>query len=152
MNHSAKMQEGHAAQGGFTLIELMIVVAVVAILAAIAFPSYQEHVRKSRRASAKTALLDIASREERYYTLNNSYTSLPGNLGVAAFPAPVPADTASPYYNVSVVAADATSYSLQAVPTGPQAADDCGTYTLNQLGVQGITGNSASMSAATCWH
>lgn len=61
---------------GFTLIELMIAVAVVGILAAIAYPSYQDSVRKARRADAKSALLDAAQRQERFYTENNQYTNV----------------------------------------------------------------------------
>ena len=139
--------------GGFTLIELMIAVAVVAILAAIAIPSYQSSIRKSRRQDAKTALLDLASREERYFTLNNAYTNgtavanslgytLPVNLGSAA----------APDYIMSVVtpaAATGTTFSLQAVPQGDQVNDRCGTYTLDNFGNQGNTGNTDPSS--TCW-
>ncbi|MDV7393712.1 type IV pilin protein, partial [Arthrospira platensis SPKY1] len=61
---------------GFTLIEVMIVVAIIAILAAIAYPSYQEQVRKSRRADAKVSLLDAVQRQERFFTVNNQYTGV----------------------------------------------------------------------------
>ena len=78
------------AHRGFTLIELMVVVAVVAILAAIAYPSYINQVRKSRRADAKSALLDLATRQERFFSTQNTYTNNAANLGYsAAFPQPV---------------------------------------------------------------
>src|SRR6267154_1626429 len=71
--------------GGFTLVELMIVVVIVAILASIAIPAYNSQIRKSRRTEAKTALLDLAGREERYFnTSNNTYTNLAVNLAYAA--------------------------------------------------------------------
>jgi type IV pilus assembly protein PilE len=68
---------------GFTLIELMVVVVIAGILAAVAYPAYTESVRKSRRAAAKTTMLQIAQQEERYYTENNKYVVLTG-LGYAS--------------------------------------------------------------------
>lgn len=76
MNRSGKRQSG------FTLIEVMIVVAIVGILAAIAYPSYQEIVRQTRRADAYSALMDIMARQERYFTDNNSYTDDLSKLGL----------------------------------------------------------------------
>lgn len=134
---------------GFTLIELMITVAVVAILAAIAIPAYQQYVMKSRRTAAKTAILELASREERYYTTHNTYSATAADLGYAALPADVP-DSATPYYRLNVVTANGnTEYSVSAAPTGAQAADGCGTFTVNHLGIQGNTGNTTS--TADCW-
>lgn len=135
---------------GFTLMELMIVVAVIGILAAIALPSYWNSVMKSRRTTAQTALLDLASREERYYTANNAYTS---DLTLLGFPAgtsvAVPDNSSNHYYDVSVtVPTNAASFSLQAAPAGTQAKDTaCATFTYNSSGVRGITGNSTT----PCW-
>ena len=70
-----------SAQGGFTLIELMIAVAIVGILVRLAYPAYTKSVMKSRRADAKTALLDLAAREERYLATANSYTNTATALG-----------------------------------------------------------------------
>ena len=129
---------------GFTLIELMIVVAVVAVLAAIAFPSYNNHVMKARRATAATCLMERAQFMERYYTTNLSYEG-------AADPAQC--QEVAAFYNIDFVAAPtARSYTLRAVPQGAQAARDtkCATLTLTSAGVRGIANGTAS-SAAECW-
>lgn len=130
---------------GFTLVELMIVVAITAILAAIALPAYQKQVRESHRASAKTALLDVASREERYYATNNNYTNLTG-LGYSSSTMQVPSATQN-YYNVTVSLTNSNAnFTATAAPTGNQSSDACGSYSVTDLGVQSVTG-----SATNCW-
>ena len=137
---------------GFTLIELMIAVVIVAILAAVALPSYQNSVRKSRRPDAKTALLDLAAREERYYTVNNTYTDVAANLGFAAFPLNL-GTGAKPDYSLSVSAFTATTFSLQATALNDQVNDTCGSYTLdnlgNQLNIHPVGAAAAAIFA--CW-
>ena len=93
--HSARARR----LAGFTLIELMVTVIVAAILVAIAVPSYTMQTRKSRRTDAKTALLDLAGREERYNSTNSVYTSVPGNLG---YTGPWPVKVGGGYYQISV--------------------------------------------------
>jgi type IV pilus assembly protein PilE len=132
---------------GFTLIELMIVVAIVGILAAIAIPAYRQYVMKSHRSVAKSTLMEMSGRMERYYTLNNAYPSSATSLGYSEAMVTVPS-AADPYYNVSVVNGG-NAYTLQAAPTGSQTGDTCDTYTLNNLGVQGNSG--ATSSSADCW-
>ncbi len=132
---------------GFTLIELMIVVAIVGILAAVAIPAYRQYVMKSHRSVAKSTLMEMSGRMERYYTLHNAYPASATSLGYSAATVSVPS-AADPYYNVSVVSGG-NAYTLQAVPTGSQTGDTCGTYTLNNLGVQGNSGNTTS--SADCW-
>ncbi|WP_104655329.1 type IV pilin protein [Ralstonia insidiosa] len=148
-------------QTGFSLMELMITVAIIAILARIAYPSYQQYVLKSHRADAKTALLDLATRQERFFTLQNNYTSSPTALGYASgasFPLAIQSGTQS-YYQLYVgvtgtAGASGTAapgYSASAVPTTAQAPDACGTYTINQLGVQGNANTATGTTSAQCW-
>jgi len=112
---------------GFTLIELMIVVAVVAILAAVAIPSYAEHVRKSRRAQAKADLVEVAQLMERYHTVQNTYVgyTLPSNQS--------PRDGTA-QYTVSLGNQTASTFTLTATPGTNQSKDKCGTMTLDQAG------------------
>ena len=131
---------------GFTLIELMIVVAVVAILAAIAYPSYQEQIRKSHRAKAKADLVEYAGLAERFHTTNNTYVgfSLPATVSPREAGAAV-------RYNLTPAGAftTANTFTITATPaTGQQSADRCGTLSLNQAGVKTETGSAA---LSECW-
>jgi len=138
---------------GFTMIELMVVVAVIGILTAIALPSYQSYVLKSKRTMAKTALLDLASREEKFYSTNNAYTAVAANLGYTAFPLSLLDDAGSNSptnrytVTVAVVAnANPPTFTLTATAVGRQSDDtSCLTFTLNSLGQQ------TSASASNCW-
>jgi len=132
---------------GFTLIELMIVVAIVGILSAIAYPSYQEYVKRAKRAEAQAALMELAQFMERHYTNNNGSYLVAGSPPAAPdLPFTVsPKDGGSAAYNLSLV--DGTkrqSYELQAVPTGMMAGDSCGTFKLDQRGKKSSTSGS-------CW-
>lgn len=152
-------------QAGFTLIELMITIVVATILISIAIPSYTSQMRKSRRTEAKTALLDLASRQERFYSTNSAYTNDAKNLGMDSTSKTLFQYTVgSSYYQVSVcvgasiptacsaaqaVNSSSATYYMVAVPIGTQNKDTlCGTYTLDNTGVQGNSGNSQTSG---CW-
>jgi type IV pilus assembly protein PilE len=130
---------------GFTLIELMITVAVIAIIAAIAYPSYQDQVRKSHRAEAKSELMQIAQNLERCYTANMSYISCDAGGGVA-----FPKTTQNGRYVISINSPrTANTYTLTAAPQGPQVKDTkCANFTLTETGAKGITGTS---TVQNCW-
>lgn len=136
---------------GFTLIEVMIVVAIVAILAAVAYPSYQESVRKARRAEAKAALVNAAQQLERLYTQNNSYAGATvGDLGTDTIRDHVPADRphGDATYLVVLNLPTATTYALTATRAGSQTSDTtCGDYSLTSTGVKSISAGTV----AACW-
>lgn len=131
---------------GFTLIELMITVAIISILAMVAVPSYFDSVRKSRRADAITALNQIAQAQERWRANNTSYTTVLGSTGLN-----VP-NPSSGYYTLSVTAASSASYSATATAAGAQLRDTrCATLTLAVSGGQFTYTSSPSGSSNECW-
>lgn len=137
---------GRTAVAGFTLIELMIVVAIVAILAAVATASYTFAVTKSRRAAATTCLQERAQFMERYYTTNLSYS------GAANPPAQCDGGLSPTHYVISFAAEpSASAYTLVATPMGGQASNDgkCGTLTLDAQGTRGKSGTASSIN--DCW-
>lgn len=131
-------------QHGFTLIELMITVAIVAILAAIAYPSYQEQVRRSNRTEGQRALLETAQRLERCYTEYNAYNAAACNVIDAAF------SSENGKYTVTGVATVST-FTLTATRAGSQASDRCGNFTYTHTNVKGISGATAGLTVADCW-
>ena len=145
--YSSRLRSGFRVQG-FTLIELMMVVAVISILAAIAYPSYQDYVTRSKRSDAKNALLEMASRQERYYFDNNTYTTDPTDLGYNADPATSPEG----YYTISISDDPTnditTGYTLTATPAAPFSDPACGNLTLNSRGVKDRSGSEIM---DRCW-
>jgi type IV pilus assembly protein PilE len=138
------------ARRGFTLIEAMIVVAIISILAAVAYPSYAQHVARGKRADAKAALLEMAQWMERQYTVTSTYNTLGDGTAITASKLPVKQSPRSgaATYDISFAAGEptASTFVLQAVPTGSMAGDACGTLTLNNTGARGSAG-----TAANCW-
>jgi type IV pilus assembly protein PilE len=141
------------AYGGFTLIEVMVVVAIVGILAAIAYPSYQSYVLKGQRSEGKAKLMEIMQAQERYNSQNQSYAT---NLGTgkdglgfnAAANAPVSSETR--LYNISAQAcAGQTIASCVLLTATPTRNDpECTTLTLDSRGTRGSSGTATSQ---TCW-
>lgn len=129
---------------GFTLVELIIAVAVVGILAAVALPSYQSHIAASRRADAKSALLGAAQVMERYYTERGTYVGAAlGSTGL------YPSASPQGYYTLSIASQSASAFSLTATRAGAQVGDKCGNYTYDQAGAKGLA--SATYTVAQCW-
>lgn len=137
------------SSAGFTLIEVMIVVVIVGILAAVAYPSYQEHVRKAKRADAQAALMELSQFMERYYTSNGRYVNSDGDAPELPFDA-APKDGGSKSYDLAFAenSPTANSYELEAIPTGSMANDKCGTLTLANTGAKG---QDAGATLAECW-
>ncbi len=145
-------------QAGFTLIELMIVVAIIGILSAIAYPSYVESVRKSKRADARAQLLEVAQYMQKFYSQNDRYDKANNDAATAvAIPAAlttVPrAGAGNTYYTISFVdgTLSARGYTLQAVPSATMLNDKCGTFRVNQVGQRTVYNAAAGMNAASCW-
>ncbi|NUO75403.1 MAG: type IV pilin protein [Lysobacter sp.] len=135
-----------ATAPGFTLIELMVALAILGILVGIAYPAYLDSVRKSRRGQAKADLLELAQRAERFHTQGNSYVGFGASLSAADRQSP---RTGAAAYTLRVSDETANGYTLRAEPSGAQANDTaCAGLSLNQAGVKGSTG---SAGAAHCW-
>lgn len=136
--------------GGFTLIELMIVVAILGILATIAVPSYNEYIRRGARADARTVLLENAQFLERNFTLATSYSKDSANVDIV-LPILNSPRTGTAVYVIVANPLTPTTYTLSATPIvgGRMDGDACGSLTLTHLGQRGTTG---TLSAADCWN
>ena len=140
---------------GFTLVELVIAVAIVGLLAAVALPAYNTSIMKGRRVDAKNAILDLAAREEKYFSTNNTYTNDLSKLGLSTTAGTLQLAVMSgstSYYTLSVPTQTTTTYTLNAVATGSQVSDACGNYVVDYLGTQSNY-NAAGVISTTmrCW-
>jgi type IV pilus assembly protein PilE len=138
-------------RGGFTLLELMIVLAVMAILAAIAITSYSRYGFRARRTDGQKLLLAIANAEERYYALHNTYA----DLATIGYSTTATATSEGSYYTAAVALTTINSlagqgYTATATPAAgnSQARDTCAALTLTDAGVKGYSGTTANGS---CW-
>lgn len=128
---------------GFTLIDLLIACIILAILAAIAYPTYAGHLRKAHRTDAKTILLETAQYMERYYSTHNTYAG--ASVDAISAVCPKGADASRARYHLSFAnTPTASAFTLQAVPVNGQEADPCGILTVNQLGAH-------TPGMAGCW-
>jgi type IV pilus assembly protein PilE len=139
-------------QQGFTLIELMIAVAIAGTLASIAYPSYAKYIQKAKRAQAQAALMSMASAMEQWrIENNNNYLGAKDATTekILIFANSVPTDGGTKTYTLSIPALNQTSYTLMATPEGAQLNDECGSLTLNSAGKKAaVKDNVAIMD---CW-
>lgn len=138
------MPEFSCSQRGFTLLSVMIAVAIIGILATIAYPRYMDQVRQSRRTEATSMLMRAANRQERYYTVEYTYADSMAKLGL-------PTVTENGWYKVRVTRASDTAFEITATPRGGQTGDICAKLTINQLGQQKAYNDSGAVISDKCW-
>lgn len=136
------------AQRGFTLIEVLIVIAILGIISAIALPSYRDYIRKGNRAEARTALLEAAQFMERFYAAANQYTKTDGSMPDLPLRLQVVPSTGAANYSVTV-AANTNSFTLTATVQGGMVGDKCGNLVLTNTGQKSRTGTG--LTNAECW-
>lgn len=143
---------------GFTLIELMIVVVIVAVLLIVAVPTYLSQMRESRRTEARDYLVELASREERYYATQNAYTSTASNLGYAGFGSGNPVGSGYYYINTPTIPdpnnASQPSFSLTAVPVPGKGQDKdtyCASFTVESNGKRTALNSAGADDSSYCW-
>ena len=141
----------HRARAGFTLFELMIVLAVVAVLAGIAVPAFLEQAARARRTDVQVALLEDAGYMQRYYAAHDSYRGSPApQLSAPRSPRTGPTNYV---VTLSVPADDPGSFLLVATRSGAMRADACGDFTYDNLGRRDLVAGTfaAGRSAPSCW-
>lgn len=137
---------GCLVERGFTLIEVMIVVVIIGILSAIAYPNYTEYVRRGARADAMTLLLDAANKQEQFFVDNRAYSNDLEAIGV-------PTATENGYFNVTLENVTADTFRIVATAAaGPVQGDEqCPALTIDELGIRGVTGTTNQDAIDRCW-
>jgi type IV pilus assembly protein PilE len=136
---------------GFTLIELVVAMALVAILASIGMPSYQAYARRGQLADAFTSLADMRVKMEQYYQDNKFYGTASNTTTCATLPGYAAFPVSSKYFTVSCAAGAAPSQTFTLTATGIGGLTTGYEYTLNQVGTKGTTKFAGNSAAATCW-
>ena len=143
---------------GFTLIELMITVVIATILLSIAIPLYLHQIRESRRTDARSALLELAAREERYFDTNSAYTGTAGSLGYSGFGSTYPVGNGQYYYIASPItfdnSANPPTFTLEADPISGKGQDqdtDCAKFLVDSKGDQTAKNSTGGDTSTTCW-
>jgi len=128
---------------GFSLIELMIILTVLAIIVSIAYPSYREQLRKTRRSDAKVALMDAAAKMERHYTQFSRYSATLANSGISA-------TTPEGFYQIAIatIPAPFQTFDIRATGQGDQVNDQCGVLSIDEARVKT---NSGGLPQSICW-
>jgi type IV pilus assembly protein PilE len=142
-------------KNGFSLLELMIVVAIISIISAIAYPSYMEYVVKAKRTTASSMLMQVADRQQQFFMDNKRYADDMTNLGFQADPLVIDNDgrsiasgSSDSIYSIALSGVTVTTYTATASPQKAQATRDtkCANLTLNQAGAKGHSGTGSD-----CW-
>jgi type IV pilus assembly protein PilE len=124
---------------------VMIALAVVGLLSALAYPTYQQQVAKGRRTDAKQTLLELSQKMERYYTERGTYVGAAlGNTGL------FPNVSSGGYYSLAITVQTLDGFTVKATPRGSQTGDACASFLYNQLGEQAVS-SDATLSAVKCW-
>jgi len=133
-------------QQGFTLIELMITVAIVGIIAAIAVPNYSEYIKRASRAEAASALLDAANKQEQYFVDNRAYSTSFSDLGIQS-------KTETGHFELTINVVNSNEFTITAKPiAGAVKGDaDCTSLTINDVGLKGATGSKGNTDINYCW-
>lgn len=147
MHAPAKLRQARPA-GGFSLMELMIAIAIIGILAAVTLPSYVNHLARGKRAEAKGALLENANFLETHYTTRGFYSTVKDGSTAPALPVTRVPDSGTANYAITATVSN-TDYTLKATAVNSMANDGCGDFTLTRNGTQGVSG---TLDVAECWN